>query len=67
MSKKDIKKIVRLAQEQGWTVSQGKRSQHWKFISPDPRVPPIFTSGTPSDFRTVANLTARLRKGHLAI
>lgn len=62
----DIKDLVNIAKEQGWTVYQSKRRGHWKFFSPDPNVPVIFTSSTPSDWRSAKNLRSELRRNGLA-
>lgn len=63
----DIKQIVRVAEENGWRVTRARRSQHWKFIPPDKRTKPIYTSSTPSDWRTYRNLRAELRRGGLPL
>lgn len=62
----DISKIVRVARAHGWTVTRSK-SQHWKFVSPDRRVQPVFSSGTPSDWRSCRNLRAELKRHGLPI
>ena len=48
-----------LAQEPGWVVSP-TRSGHWKLIAPSGAI--VFTSGTPSDHRTLKNLRAQMHR-----
>lgn len=61
-----MKRLARLAEEQGWDVSL-TGGGHYKFLSPDPSVPPIYTSSTPSDYRSLLNFKARLRRSGLRL
>ena len=63
----DLARIIKVAKRQGWTVIQSRRNCHWKFKSPNPRVPTIFTSSSPSDYRAIRNLTASLRRAGLQV
>lgn len=45
--------------EQGWRVERSKNN-HYKFISPEGKV--VFSSGSPSDWRTYYNLRGQLRR-----
>jgi len=53
--------IVKAAEEQGWTTERTRKG-HWRFNPPNKTVPPVFTSGTPGDFRAVKNFLTKLRK-----
>lgn len=48
--------------QQGWRVERTKRTGHIKFIPPSKDAKIIYTSGTPSDFRTLKNLISDLKK-----
>ncbi|BBY54030.1 hypothetical protein H7J07_05335 [Mycobacterium koreense] len=63
----DIKATVIAARKAGWTVEQSKRNSHWKFLSPNRSVKPIFTSSSTGDVRAVKNLHAELRRAGLAL
>lgn len=63
----DVTDMARIARGCGWTVTRTRRNQHWKFVSPDRRVAPVFTSGTPSDWRAYRNLRSALRRGGLPV
>lgn len=63
----ELKQLIERAEACGWTVSRSRHSSHWKFLSPDRNVSPIYTSATPSDWRAVRNLRARLRRGGLCV
>jgi predicted RNA binding protein YcfA (HicA-like mRNA interferase family) len=57
---KELKEIVREAENQGWTVKVTKKG-HLMFYAPDGKN--IVTSGgTPSDHRSLNNLVAKLRQ-----
>jgi predicted RNA binding protein YcfA (HicA-like mRNA interferase family) len=62
----DRKKLIKSARVQGWEVTRTRRG-HLKFRSPDPGVPLIFGSGTPSDYRSPRNLAAHLRRAGLTV
>jgi hypothetical protein len=61
-----MKRITRIAEDQGWEVSL-TGGGHYKFLSPDPSVPPIYTSQTPSDYRALLNFKSRLRRSGLRL
>ena len=63
----DVNDYARAARTHGWSVTRTRRNHHWKFVSPDRSVPPIFTSGTPSDWRSIRNLRSNLRRSGLPI
>jgi hypothetical protein len=60
MADKDLKKLVRAARKQGWTVEQTKNG-HWRFKAPD-GIGLVHASGTASDHRSMANLLAQLKR-----
>lgn len=66
-SNKDLRPIIDAARAQNWTVEQRKSSGHILFLSPDKGVPPIFCGQTFSDFRSIRNLTAMLKKHGLEV
>lgn len=57
----DIIKLARDAREQGWDVSRTNKG-HWRFIPHDSSKPIVVASGTPSDWRSYANLMAQLKR-----
>jgi hypothetical protein len=59
--KKEVTEIIRQLESQGWTVTKGKRSGHWKAMAPGGNGIAYFP-GTPSDWRSVANTKSRLRQ-----
>ena len=63
---KDMKVIVKIAEQQGWTVRL-TRGGHVQFVPADPTVPLVVSSSTPSDHRTLRNLKAQLRRSGLAV
>lgn len=63
----DIKDLVRIARSRGWTVTQARRKRHWKFVSPDRTIPPVYTSSSPSDWRAARNARSVLRKYGLGV
>lgn len=63
----ELKQLIERAKASGWTVSRSKHNSHWRFLSPDTNVSPIYTSATPSDWRAVRNLRARLKRGGLSV
>lgn len=62
----EIKRLVSIATSHGWQVSHTGKN-HIKFVSPDPRVPIIIASGTPSDWRAVKDTKTRLRRAGLPV
>jgi len=61
----DFQKIIEVAKSHDWTVRQTSKG-HWCFLSPD-KVTMVHTGGSPSDFRAIRNLVARLRQRGLNI
>lgn len=53
--------MIRELRAQGWTVTQAKRSGHWKALAPDGKGISHFP-GTPGDGRSLANTKAQLRR-----
>jgi len=60
----DQRDIEKAAREQGFRIGRTKKG-HPVFYPPDPRMGPVFGSGTPSDVRSVRNLLAKLRHAGL--
>lgn len=60
MPSKSLRKIIREAEKQGWTVKATKNN-HWRFYAPD-GVNIVHASGTASDHRTLDNLLAQLKR-----
>jgi hypothetical protein len=56
----DLRDIEQAAIEQGWRVDRTKIG-HPVFYPLDPDMGPIFGSGTPSDWRSIRNLLAKLK------
>ncbi|WP_186207424.1 type II toxin-antitoxin system HicA family toxin [Burkholderia gladioli] len=54
-----LRPLIEYALQEGWEV-QRTASGHLKFLKPG--LPPIFTSGTTGDHRTVRNARAQLRR-----
>ncbi|HEV2682584.1 hypothetical protein [Paraburkholderia aspalathi] len=54
-----LRPLIEYALREGWEV-QRTAGGHLKFLKPG--LPPIFTSGTTSDYRTVRNARAQLRR-----
>ena len=61
MADKEIVKLIKELERQGWRVERG--SKHFIAYSPDTSVRPITIPGTPSDHRSLKNLRAELRRG----
>jgi predicted RNA binding protein YcfA (HicA-like mRNA interferase family) len=57
---KDIRKIVKQLEAQGWRIEQGSR--HLKAFPPDKSQGMVVIPGTPSDHRSIRNLIAELRR-----
>lgn len=60
----DMRTLVSLAKEQGWTVSRTKRG-HFRFVSPSGET--LVTGGTPSDWRQMKNFVSDLKRRGLSI
>ncbi|HEY6550936.1 MAG TPA: hypothetical protein VIY71_07035 [Solirubrobacterales bacterium] len=58
-AKKELKEIIKAAEEQGWRVSATKRG-HSMFYAPD-GVNKVLAAGTPGGGRGMENLVAKLR------
>jgi predicted RNA binding protein YcfA (HicA-like mRNA interferase family) len=58
--KKELKEIVKSAENQGWRVERTKKG-HLKFLAPD-HENIVVAAGTPSDHRALTNLVSRLRR-----
>jgi hypothetical protein len=59
-AKKELKEIVKEAEEQGWRVKTNRQG-HPMFFAPD-GINIVTAGGTPSDHRAVANLLSDLRR-----
>lgn len=51
--------IFKQLKKQGWSVEL-RKCNHWRLTAPDGRV--TYTGGSPSDWRSVRNLRAKLRR-----
>ena len=60
MATKEIRKLVKSLQQQGWRVEQLK-SGHYRAYAPDGENI-VHIAGTPSDHHAMGNTLARLRK-----
>ena len=56
----DFRDIVKEAEAQGWRLERTSKG-HVKMIPPD-KGPPVFTSGTPGDYRALKNFLGKLRR-----
>lgn len=56
---REMNKLVREAKQRGWTVDH-THGGHWRFLREG--APPLYSSGTPQDGRTIANTLAMLRR-----
>ncbi len=57
----NLRDIEQAAREQGFIVTRTTKG-HPKFIPPDRAKQIVIGSGTPSDYRSLANLIAELRR-----
>ena len=57
---KEIRELLREAQRQGWRIEPTKRG-HYKAWPPQGG-PPVTISGTPSDWRSIRNVVALMRR-----
>lgn len=62
--KKMLKRLIETARDSGWRVEK-RKCNHWGFFPANGNYSPIFTGGTPTDYRSVANLKAQLRRAGL--
>jgi predicted RNA binding protein YcfA (HicA-like mRNA interferase family) len=60
VAKKELKEVIREAENQGWTVRRSKKG-HLQFFAPDGKSI-VVSGGTPSDHRAMPNLIQRLRR-----
>lgn len=65
-SKKEIRKLIKRARKQGWTVVT-TGGGHLRWSPPDPERPFVITGATPSDYRAFKNIRARLRRAGLKV
>lgn len=62
---KEVRKLISLAEEQGWRVEL-KKGGHYRLYSPDGKT--IVTAGsTPSDRRAYQNIKSDLKRGGLKL
>jgi hypothetical protein len=61
---KDLRPIVRTAEDAGWTVIK-RKGGHLKWISPDGQI--TGSGATLSDQRAISNIKSRLRRLGLAV
>jgi hypothetical protein len=59
--RKKMPGVMQAIDDQGWTVSLSRRG-HIKITPPDQNVRPLYTSGTPSDYRSDKNFVAQLQR-----
>lgn len=57
--RKEMKKLCRSLKKRGWTIGQ-TRNQHVKLIAPWGET--IFAASSPSDYRSIKNLRALIRR-----
>lgn len=57
---KDLRKIVKRLEKQGWRVEHGKT--HTKLFPPDKTKPIVVVPNTPSDHRSLRNSIAQIRR-----
>lgn len=57
---RELKPLVKAAEKQGWTLGYTRRG-HLKIVPPAGGAP-IYASSTPSDWRSVKNTAAMLRR-----
>lgn len=63
----DVKRIKRLAHQQGWRVEICKRTAHLRFIPPDPSKQIVVTPGSSSSTRGWLDFLADLRRNGLEL
>lgn len=57
---KQLRPVIKYAQQLGFTVSTSRRKQHLHFRKPGCRT--VFSSSTPGDWRVAKNAMAELRR-----
>lgn len=57
---KNMRKLVKRALRQGWVVEETRKGL--RFCPPNPNAPVIHVHKTPSDWRAMRNVEARLRR-----
>ncbi|UCC74970.1 MAG: hypothetical protein JSV86_10590 [Gemmatimonadota bacterium] len=62
----DMRRLVRLAKDQGWRVTRTRRN-HYRFCPPRTDSDCVVTSGTPGSQRSIRQAVARLRRSGLEI
>jgi len=63
---KEIKQLMMQAIKQGWNVKV-RNSGHMVWTSPNPKVGPIFSSQTPSDWRAIKKIKSQLRRAGASV
>lgn len=64
-NKTDLAHIVSVVAASGW---KSRRCRHGQFVYPtDKTIPPITIPGTPSDYRSIRNCRAQLRRAGLSV
>lgn len=58
-TKKQLKELIKAAEQQGWRVKQGKA--HYLLFAPD-GINKVTVASTPSDHRALDNAISRLRR-----
>lgn len=58
---REIKDLLDQCVRQGGILTK-TGNDHWKVIPPDKTKPIVYSSGTPSDFRSIRNIRAKLRR-----
>lgn len=61
MASKEITKLVKALEQQGWRVEL-RGSGHYMAFPPDKARHPVVFASTPSDHRALRNILARLRR-----
>jgi len=56
----ELKKLEREYRSKGWTITH--TSRHTRWVPPDPSLPVIYASATPSDHRALKNHRALLKR-----
>lgn len=62
----DLQDLIQLAVDQDWKVEWTKGG-HLRLTPPDPSKPQIFSASTPSDWRGVKNMRARMKRSGLKV
>ena len=62
----ELQELIRLAEEQDWLVEWTKKG-HLRLTPPDPTQNQIFSASTPSDWRGVKNMRARMKRAGLKV